>query len=48
MEDNLVAALENLLRNVDEDCPQEYRTEHLREAMREAQELIEQAQRVGE
>jgi hypothetical protein len=39
----LLAALENLAVNVDEDCPGEYRTEHLRTALEDAFALIARA-----
>jgi len=32
--------LQDLLDNVDEDCPSEYRTKHLRMAMDEAREAL--------
>lgn len=38
----LLNALKYLLEQVDEDCPVEYRTKHLIEAMQDAQQLIEE------
>lgn len=38
----LWVALSYLLEQVDEDCPQEYRTKHLLEAMEDAKELLDE------
>lgn len=37
----LLAILENLAQQADEDCPQEYRTEHLKTALEDAFDVIE-------
>ena len=39
--DEAVRLLVQLNEQVDEDCPSEYRTRHLREAMQDAAEFIE-------
>ena len=39
-EQQVVFALKYLIEQVEEDCPQEYRTKHLVEAIEEAKELI--------
>jgi hypothetical protein len=41
LEKQLMVCLMELLSQVDEDCPHEYRTEHLLTAMQDAKELIE-------
>lgn len=40
IEKRLLICLMELLSQVDEDCPQENRTKHLREAMQDAHDLI--------
>jgi hypothetical protein len=40
IEKRLLICLMELLHQVDEDCPQEYRTQHLKDAMQDARELI--------
>jgi hypothetical protein len=40
IEKRLLICLMELLHQVDEDCPQEYRTKHLKEAMKDANDLI--------
>ena len=37
---NLKCILHDLLVNVDEDCPSEFRSKHLRMAMAEASEIL--------
>jgi len=39
-DEELKRILQDLLDNVDEDCPSEYRTKHLRIAMDEAREAL--------
>ena len=41
VEKELIILLLDLLRNVDEDCPIEYRTKHLRMCMDEVSGFIE-------
>ena len=38
--ERLRSALEFLLEQVDDDCPQEHRSKHLKVAMEEAEELL--------
>jgi len=40
LEKQLLVCLMELLYQVDEDCPQEYRTKHLKDAMQDAHDLI--------
>jgi hypothetical protein len=40
MERKLIILLQDLLAHVDEDCPSEYRTKHLRMCMDEVRETI--------
>jgi hypothetical protein len=37
---NLYTTLQNLLNEVDSDCPVEYRTKHLKTAMEDADEIL--------
>ena len=41
-EDKLVIMLKCLIEQVEEDCPVEYRTRHLVEAIEDAKELIKE------
>jgi hypothetical protein len=41
LEKKLFNCLSELLTQVDEDCPHEYRTTHLQTAMQDAKELLE-------
>jgi len=40
LEKKLWVCLIGLVGQVDEDCPQEYRTRHLKEALEEAKDLL--------
>lgn len=42
--DELKEILANLLEHVDDDCPQEFRSEHLKEAIKEAREILNKKQ----
>ena len=42
IEKRLLICVMEMLSQVDEDCPQEYRTTHLQTAMQDAQELIDE------
>lgn len=39
---DVLSVLRELLEQVDCDCPQEYRTRHLKDAMDDARNIIEQ------
>ncbi len=38
----LISALRNIVTHADEDCPSQYRTDHFREALMDAVQLLEE------
>jgi hypothetical protein len=47
-EQRLWDALADLVSQVDEDCPMEYRTKHLKSSMQEAADLLNEISNEGE